>query len=90
MVEPTQVWTTTSIPHRGISPSLSAPVSWRLTVEAVALTELCANLASGLTMVTSVTMELSIDFGLTAATSVTAELATGIGKEERKFTFADK
>ena len=34
------------------SPSLSAPVSWGLTVEAEASTELCANLACGLTVVT--------------------------------------
>ena len=62
------------------------PVSWRLPVEAVALTELGIKLASGLTMVTSVTVVLAMGIvaalGLTTVTSVTAELATGIGEEE--------
>ena len=58
-----------------------------LDLEAVASTELCANLASGLTMVTSVTTELAVG---TVASGLTAELATGIGEEEPKFTFVDR
>ena len=62
-------------------------------MEAIALTEFGANLASGLTMVAPATMELGVGIvvsGLTMVTLVTAELAIRIGKEEPRFTFAKK
>ena len=62
-------------------------------MEAIALMELCANLACGPTMVPSVTTELAVGIvasGLTMVNPVTAELATGIGEEEPRFIFADR
>ena len=62
-------------------------------MEAIASMELCTSLASGLTMATSVAMELAVGltgYGLTTVNSVTAELAAHIGEEEPEFTFADR
>ena len=80
-------------PHGAPSPSLSGPVDWHLTVEAVASTEQSANLTGSLTTRTSVTAELATSLStsdLTKVASATEELASGVSVEEPEFTFADK